>query len=121
MEVQLYSLLTLLLDGSAQLHAPATLPLGKNPQYPENWRLGGIQNLCGHFGKERNLLSMPGIKPQFNGCPTHSQVTRPIILSQLIRDLKHYKLLPDLKIHYTTMILYKDLQTAYTSQYNVHF
>jgi len=37
---------------------------GNNPQYPLNRRLDGLPTWSGHFGKEKNLCSLPGIKPQ---------------------------------------------------------
>jgi hypothetical protein len=36
---------------------------GKNPCYPLSRRLGGHESLFGHFGEERNLLSVPGVEP----------------------------------------------------------
>jgi hypothetical protein len=29
--------------------------LRKNPEYPLNWRLSGLQNQMEHFGEEKNL------------------------------------------------------------------
>jgi hypothetical protein len=40
-----------------ELHAPAVLPLGKNPQL--NRRLGGPDILCCRFGEEINVLPLP--------------------------------------------------------------
>jgi hypothetical protein len=44
--VQFHAFLTSALDGdvSGQLHAPATLPPGKETRYPLDRRLGGPQN-----------------------------------------------------------------------------
>jgi hypothetical protein len=32
--------------------------------YSVNCRLGGYQNWSGHFGEEKNALSLPGIEPK---------------------------------------------------------
>jgi hypothetical protein len=37
---------------SGQIHAAATLPLGNEPQYPLDKRVGGPQSLSGHGGEE---------------------------------------------------------------------
>jgi hypothetical protein len=63
--------------GGSQRIAPLTLNLSEwsasclgcfTPKktvshYPLNMRLGGAQNWSRHFGEEKNLLPMPGIKP----------------------------------------------------------
>jgi len=36
----------------------------EEPQYLLNRRLGGLQGQSGHFGKDKNLLSLPGFEPQ---------------------------------------------------------
>jgi hypothetical protein len=43
------------MDLSGQLHTPATLPRGKNTQYPLDRRLGGFQSLSGCTGKEKKI------------------------------------------------------------------
>lgn len=45
-----------------QFHPTAALPPGKEPKYPLNWRLRGLQSRCGYFGEEKNLLSLSGIE-----------------------------------------------------------
>ena len=47
-----------------QLHAPAALPPGNNLGTPLKRRLGGPQSLSGRFGKEKNVSSLPAIKPR---------------------------------------------------------
>jgi hypothetical protein len=37
--------------------------LWKELQYLLNRRLGGPLTRCGHFGKEENLLPLPGVEP----------------------------------------------------------
>jgi hypothetical protein len=44
-----------LLEVSGQLHAPAALPRGRNPQYPLDLRLGGPQSRSGRYGEEKIL------------------------------------------------------------------
>jgi len=50
---------------SGQLHAMATSPQGKSPQYPLNRRVGGSQSWSGHGGEEKN----PSPCHEFN--PSH--------------------------------------------------
>jgi hypothetical protein len=50
------------MDVSGQFHAPATLPLGENPRYPLERRLGGPRSRSGRDGKEKNSQSLPGIE-----------------------------------------------------------
>jgi hypothetical protein len=59
-----YSFLTLTLDGvSGQLQAlDELLPLGKDPWYPLDRRLGGPQSWLGHRGQRKNPLPLPGIE-----------------------------------------------------------
>jgi hypothetical protein len=59
---------------SGQLHAPATLPLGKSPWYPPDWRLGGPQSWSGRYEEEKNLA------PAKNWTPTIQPIT---ILTEL--------------------------------------
>jgi hypothetical protein len=55
------------MDVSAQLHVPATLPLGKNPQYPLDRRLGSPQNRFGRCEEEKNFAPAgnraPAVQP----------------------------------------------------------
>jgi hypothetical protein len=46
---------------SGQLHAPATLPPGKNPRYLFYRRLGGPQSRSGRYG-EVNIFDPPGLE-----------------------------------------------------------
>jgi hypothetical protein len=55
-----------------QLHITAFLLPGKEFKYPLDRRLGGFQNQSGHCGEKKNFLPLPGIKPQFLGCPARS-------------------------------------------------
>jgi len=55
---------------SGQPHTPATLPLGKNTQYPFDTRLDGLQRWYGCDGKEKNFQLLPGIEPLSSS--THS-------------------------------------------------
>jgi hypothetical protein len=60
-EVHLYSFLTLALiryEGSASLYPPK----GKKPPVPTE--VVRPQSQFGHFGEEKNLMSLPGIEPQ---------------------------------------------------------
>jgi len=36
----------------------------EEPQYLLKRRMGGLQGRSGHFGEEKNLLPLPGFKPQ---------------------------------------------------------
>jgi hypothetical protein len=49
----------ILILGDSQRHAHAPLHPGKEPRNPLNKRRGAP----GHFREEKNLLSLPGIKP----------------------------------------------------------
>jgi hypothetical protein len=51
------------MEVSGQLHASAALPPGKEPRYPLDKRLGGLQTHSGHGGEEKNSQSLPGIEP----------------------------------------------------------
>jgi hypothetical protein len=53
------------MEVSSQLRALAALSPRKEPRYPLDRRLGGPQSRCGHCGEKKNLMSLPGIKPQF--------------------------------------------------------
>jgi hypothetical protein len=50
------------MEVSGQLHAPATLPQGKSPQYPLDRRLGTSQSLSGRGCKEKNSQPLPGFE-----------------------------------------------------------
>jgi hypothetical protein len=60
---------------TGQFHAPAALTPGKQFPVSIDTRLEGPLNQSGHCGEEKNLLPLPGIKPQFLGCPAHSYMT----------------------------------------------
>jgi hypothetical protein len=47
---------------SGQLHAPAALPLGKEPWYPLHKRLGGPHIWSGRGGGEKNSQPLPGLE-----------------------------------------------------------
>jgi hypothetical protein len=53
------------MEVSVHLHAPAALLPGKEPRYPLDRRLDGLQNRSGHGGGEKNLL--PLRKSKFGG------------------------------------------------------
>jgi hypothetical protein len=48
---------------SGQLHAPAALPPGKEPQYPLDRWLGGPQSRSGRGDEEKNSQPPPEIEP----------------------------------------------------------
>jgi hypothetical protein len=48
------------MEVSGQLHSSAALLPGKEPPYPLDRRLRGLQSLYGRYGEEK-LLPMPGI------------------------------------------------------------
>jgi hypothetical protein len=51
--------------------------------YPSCSRQGDPQSQAGHYGREKNLLSCPGIKHKLLGHPAHSLVIIPTELSWL--------------------------------------
>jgi len=51
------------LEVSDQLHAPATLPMGKDTWYPLDRWLGGSQSRSGRGGEEKNSQPPPGLDP----------------------------------------------------------
>jgi hypothetical protein len=53
---------------SGQLHASAVLHPGNSPPLPICSRLGGTQSLWGRYGREKNLLSLPGTEPCCSAC-----------------------------------------------------
>jgi hypothetical protein len=50
------------MEVGGHLHAPATLPLGKDPWYALNRRLGGPQSWFGCGGEEKKSLPLLGIE-----------------------------------------------------------
>jgi hypothetical protein len=52
-----------LVEVSGQLHAPAAFPPGKEPWYPLDRRLGGLQSRSGRGGEEKIPQPPPGIEP----------------------------------------------------------
>jgi hypothetical protein len=52
------------MEMSGQLHAPATLPPGKQLWYQLDIRLGGPQSSSGLCGVQNKLLPLPGIEPR---------------------------------------------------------
>jgi hypothetical protein len=69
------------MEVSGQLSTPAAFPPGKQPPYPLYKRLGGPQSLFRHYGEEKNLLPLPGMKPRFLGRSAISLVARPTKLA----------------------------------------
>jgi hypothetical protein len=59
------------------------MPWGGSPHY---MKLGRFQSHSGRYMKEKNLLPLPGIKPQFLGLPSHN----------LVATLTEISLLPNL-------------------------
>jgi hypothetical protein len=51
------------MEVSGHLHAPATLPQGKNPWYPSDRKLDGPQSRSGCRGEEKNSQPLPGLEP----------------------------------------------------------
>jgi hypothetical protein len=49
------------MEVGVQLHAPAAVAPGKNPQNALNMRLDGCQSQSGHVGEEKNLLPLTEI------------------------------------------------------------
>jgi hypothetical protein len=56
-------LLTSVLDGGGELHAPAALPQGKEPRCPLDRRLVEPQSRSGCCGEKKNLTLL-GIEPR---------------------------------------------------------
>jgi hypothetical protein len=51
------------MEASGQLHAPATLPPGKDlPATQFDRKLGGPQSLSGRGGEEKNYQPLPGLE-----------------------------------------------------------
>jgi hypothetical protein len=51
------------MEVSGQLHAPAALPLGKEPWYTLDMGLGRPQSRYGHGNEEKNSQPPPGLEP----------------------------------------------------------
>jgi hypothetical protein len=49
---------------SGQIHAPATLPQRKSPQYLLGRKLGGPQSLSGRGVEKKNSQPPPGFEPR---------------------------------------------------------
>jgi hypothetical protein len=64
---------------SGQLHAPAALPPVKEPQYPLDRSLGGLQSRSEGGAEEKISQHPPGLEPQNSVQP----VARPIITVRL--------------------------------------
>jgi hypothetical protein len=60
------------MEVSGQLHAPAALPPGKEPQFPLDRRLGGPKSRSGRGGEEKNSQPQPGIEPKNPDRPARS-------------------------------------------------
>jgi hypothetical protein len=67
---------------SAQLHVPAALPLGKEPRYPLNRRLGGPRNRSGRLREGASLLPLPGIEHGSPDGPARGLVCLPTEMCQ---------------------------------------
>jgi hypothetical protein len=52
------------MEVSGKLHTLATFTHRREPRYPLNRRLAGLQTQSGHFGEEKNLLILLGFKPR---------------------------------------------------------
>lgn len=71
-EVQLHSLASALNAGEWLSSHPSHYVPRKEPQYPLNMILGGLQSWSAHFGEEKNLSSLLGFKPQTVQPTAHS-------------------------------------------------
>jgi hypothetical protein len=60
---------------SVQLHALSLHSPGKSHRYPPHTRLGGTQGGSGRFVEDKNIPTVPGIKPRFLGRSASSLVT----------------------------------------------
>jgi hypothetical protein len=47
------------MEVSCQFHAPAALPPWKEPRYPLDRRLGGLQSRSGRGGEGKNIAHVP--------------------------------------------------------------
>jgi hypothetical protein len=52
------------MEVSGKLHAPATLPPGKEPVYTLDSRLGGLQSRSGRGGDGKNSQPLLGLEPR---------------------------------------------------------
>jgi len=50
--------------GEWSISCPHHFTSQKEPQYPYNRRLNGIQSWSAHFGEEKNLLPLAELEPQ---------------------------------------------------------
>jgi hypothetical protein len=86
-----YSFLTSTPDGvSCQRYAPIALyPRGKDPRYPLDKRLRGLQSWSGHKGYRKNSLSLPGIETRSSSLQSDTILTdrRRVIAWFLVRLL----------------------------------
>jgi hypothetical protein len=71
------------MEVSGKFHDPAALPSGKQPRYPLDRKLGGLQNRSGRSSEETKSLFLPGL-------PARSLVTLLTELSRLLDTV--YKL-----------------------------
>jgi hypothetical protein len=51
------------MEVSGQIHATAAFPQGKNPYYPFDRRLRGLQSRSGFGGEEKHFHLLPGLEP----------------------------------------------------------
>jgi len=72
---------------NGKLHAPITLPQGKEPLDPLNRMLVGPQSHCGHYGEEKKCLFPTGSRTQ--DCSVHSLVTVLDILMSVVEVLNY--------------------------------
>jgi hypothetical protein len=88
------------LEVSGQLHAPATLPPGKELRYPLDRLLGGPQSQSWRCGEEK-ILDPSGTQTPTTWSSSPSPVTIPIELSRLVANImaklflcctKHYNM-----------------------------
>ena len=64
-KVQLHTFLTAVLDGDEWLTSfSGHLTIGKQPQYPLNGRLGGLQSQSKRFGEDEHLLPLMEFEPR---------------------------------------------------------
>ena len=83
---KLHSFLNSALDKGEWLTLrPARFNTGKEPLYPLNGRVGGLQSWFGRFGEEENLLPIPGFQPRTVG-PAVTTPTTPLRMH--FRDVK---------------------------------
>jgi hypothetical protein len=78
------------LEESGQLHAPAALPPGKEPRYPSDRRLGGLQRRSGRRGEDKILYPTGTQTPapcrpasRYTDCAIQAP-PRPILVSYMV-------------------------------------